>query len=98
MSLPLVFRSAAQLELDAAALWYETQQAGLGSDFVTEVQKVLDAIANPPLRYPLVAKDTREGPVRRFPFCVYYRVRPDRVVVIAVFHTSRNPSIWQSRP
>jgi hypothetical protein len=26
---------------------------------------------------------------------VYYRPYPDRVEVIAVFHTSRNPSIWQ---
>jgi hypothetical protein len=45
MSLPLVFRSAAQGEFDYATTWYEGQRPGLGSDFVAEVQQVLDTIA-----------------------------------------------------
>ncbi len=97
MSLPLVFRSAARAEFDDAALWYESQRLGLGGDFVAEVQQVLDTIAVHPDRYPIAAGDVRETPVSRFPYCVYYRVKPDRVVVIAVFHTSRDPSVWQGR-
>jgi len=97
MSLPLVFRPAAQAEFDAAAAWYEGQKPGLGSDFVAEVQQVLDTIANHPERYPMVFGDVREALVSRFPYCVYYRNKPDRVVVIAVFHTSRDPSVWQGR-
>jgi toxin ParE1/3/4 len=97
MSLPLVFRSAAQAEFDGAVAWYETQRPGLGADFVAEVQQVLDTIANQPDRYPVASGDVREAPVSRFPYCVYYRVKPDRVVVISVFHTSRDPSVWQGR-
>jgi toxin ParE1/3/4 len=97
MSLPLTFRPAAQAEFDAAAGWYESQRPGLGDDFVAEVQEVLDTIANHPEGYPVADGDVREAPVSRFPYCVYYRVKPDRVVVIAVFHTSRDPSIWQGR-
>ena len=97
MSLPLVFRPVAQTEFDEAAVWDEGQRAGLGSDFVTEVQQVLDTIANHPERYPIASGDVREALVSRFPYCVYYRVKPDRVVVIAVFHTSRDPSVWQGR-
>lgn len=97
MSLPLVFRPAAQAEFDDAAAWYESQQPGLGGDFVAEVQRVLHTIAGQPDRYPVVSGDVREVPVSRFPYCVYYRVKPDRVVVIAVFHTSRDPSVWQGR-
>ena len=33
----------------------------------------------------------------RYPYCVYYRVVPGRVVVTAVFHTSRDPAGWQGR-
>ena len=97
MSLPVVFRPVAQAEFDAAAAWYEGQRPGLGTDFVAEVQQVLDTIANQPDRYPVVSGDVREAPVSQFPYCVYYRVKPDRVVVVAVFHTSRDPSIWQGR-
>jgi len=28
---------------------------------------------------------------------IYYRMRADRVVVLAVFHIKRNPNIWKSR-
>ena len=98
MSLPVVFRTAAQAEFDNATAWYESQRAGLGTSFATEVQKVLDTIANQPHGYPIASGDVREAPVSRFPDCVYYRIKPNRIVVIAVFHSSRDPAIWQSRP
>lgn len=97
MTLPLVFRAAAQTEFDDAAARYEGQRAGLGIDFVAEVRAVLATIAGQPDRYPLASGDLREAEVSRFPYCVYYRVRPGRVVVIAVFHTARDPAIWQGR-
>lgn len=98
MSLPVILRPAAQAEFDGAAAWYEKQKPGLGLDFVAEVQAVIDAIAGQPSRYPAVSGDVREAAVNRFPYCVYYRVRSGRVIVIAVFHSSRDPGVWQSRP
>lgn len=97
MSLPLVFRPAAQAEYDTAAAWYEAQQPGLGADFAAEIRRVLNVIADHPERYALVRGDVREALVSRFPYAIYYRVRARRVIVLAVFHTSRNPLIWQSR-
>ena len=41
--------------------------------------------------------DVRKAIVARFPYCVFYREEPSCVRVLAVFHTSRDPSIWQSR-
>src|SRR5207247_9991893 len=93
----LSFGATAQAEFDGAAVWYDARRAGLGKDFVTEVQRILDTIVNQPDRYPVVYGDVREAAVRRFPYCVYYRAKADRVVVIAVFHTSRNPAVWQAR-
>jgi toxin ParE1/3/4 len=66
-------------------------------DFVDEVQAALDAIADHPGRYAVASGDIREAPVNRFPYCVYYRVRAGRVVVVAIFHASRDPAVWQSR-
>jgi plasmid stabilization system protein ParE len=66
MSLPLVFRSAAQAELDEAADWYESQRPGLGAEFVAEVQEVLDTIAAQPKRFPVASGDVREAAVSRF--------------------------------
>ena len=97
MSLPLVFRSVAQAEFDGAAAWYEEQRPGLGSEFVAEVQQILDLIADNPERFPVASGDVREALASRFPYCVYYRIKTDRIVILAVFHTSGDPSVWQGR-
>jgi toxin ParE1/3/4 len=57
----------------------------------------LDQIAVDPLRYPKEFEDVREAKVKKYSYCVYYSVEADRIVVISVFHTSRDPSVWQSR-
>ncbi len=97
MSLSIIFRPAAEAEYLGATAFYEGRQAGLGADFETEVQAVLDTAANQPNRYPIAVRDICEAPVGRFPYCVYYRVRADRLIVLAVFHQSRDPAEWQSR-
>lgn len=98
MSLTIAYRPVARAEFDEATAWHERKKRGLGTRFVAAVQKVLDAITSNPQRYPVVfGDDVREGIVSRFSYCVYYRVKPGRIVVLAVFHTSRDPAIWQSR-
>lgn len=97
MSVRVVLRTAAQDEADDAARWYDAKQPGLGSDFLAELQRTLDDIAHYPDRFAIAAGDTREAAMTRFPYCVYYRSLPGRAVVTAVFHTSRDPSIWQAR-
>ena len=97
MSLSIVLRRTAQLELQQASAWYEERQSGLGDDLGVEVQKVLDLIVDHPDRYPIAAGKIRQAPVSRFPYCVYYKVRADRLIVVGVVHNSRDPSIWQRR-
>lgn len=97
MSVPVVFRREARLEFDGAADWYEQRQSGLGPRFTRAVQQLLDRIAGQPDFYPPVWSDVREALVRGFPYCVYYRQESGQVLVLAVFHTARDPSVWQSR-
>jgi toxin ParE1/3/4 len=97
MTYSLVLQRAAQREFDEAADWYDRQRTGLGVEFIEEVNRVLDQLRAGPERYPVVHEDIREGPVDRFPYVVYYRIEPGRVVVVAVIHTSRDPAAWQGR-
>jgi toxin ParE1/3/4 len=85
MSLPVVLRRKARAEFDAAFDWYKRRNAGLGSEFVESVQAVFDRISATPEMYATVYREVRKALVRRFPYSVYYRLRPDRVVVLAVF-------------
>jgi plasmid stabilization system protein ParE len=96
MSFPIRFLPAAKAEFDDAVDWYE-QHTGLGQDLVARVREVLNRISINPRLHAVTYKDVRKAVVRRFPYLVLYREEAGEVVVISVFHSSRNPSIWQSR-
>ena len=97
MSLRVGFRPLAQAELDAAVAWYDQSSPGRGAEFARAVLALLNEAADNPDRYPIMDADIREGSVSGYPFCVYYRVRAGRLVVVAIYHQSRDPSGWRGR-
>jgi plasmid stabilization system protein ParE len=97
MSLPVVLRPAARAEFDEAFDWYEQQRAGLGVAFAEAVQAVLDRLATMPEALNVVFQDVRRAVVKRLPHSVFYRVEPDQVTVLAIFHNKRDPKVWQAR-
>ena len=66
-------------------------------DSIAKVRDVLNRIAVSPRLYAAVYGDVRKAVVRRFPYVVVYRVDAAEVIMIAVFHTSRDPAVWQAR-
>jgi plasmid stabilization system protein ParE len=96
MSLPVVLTAEAEADFNAAADWYE-EQAGLGAKFTLQIRQVLVRIGQMPELHAVLHRDVRRAKVQKFPYNVYYRVRPDRVEVIAVLHGRRDPSIWKNR-
>jgi plasmid stabilization system protein ParE len=97
MSLPIVLRREASAEFEEAFDYYESQRAGRGVTFTEQVQEVFERIAATPELHAVVLTDVRRAVVPRFPYIVLYRSDGKRVEVIAVFHTSRDPSVWQAR-
>jgi plasmid stabilization system protein ParE len=97
VSLPVVLRAEAIAEFDDAFDFYDQQHVGLGPEFAAEVQRAFDRIAGKPDLHPCVFSDIRKSAVRRFPYSIFYRSHADRIEVIAVFHTSRDPAVWRGR-
>ena len=97
MTLELRLRPEAELDLADAAIWYEEQSTGLGHQFIDEVLTSFSTIAESPLIYPVVHRNTRRALMHRFPFGIYYRVDTSAVVVVAIMHGSRNPQRWKNR-
>jgi plasmid stabilization system protein ParE len=97
MTLPIRLLPEARVEFDHATDWYEQQRTGLGTRFVGRVSEVLRRIGADPHRHPAVYLDVRKALVPKFPYVILYREGTDEVLVISVFHTSRDPSIWKSR-
>jgi plasmid stabilization system protein ParE len=97
VSLPVVLRKEAQEEFDEAFDRYDAWRIGLGSKFLAAVEQVFLRISQFPRMHAIAIADVRKGVVRRFPYCVYYGPHADRIEVIAVFCTKRDPSIWHNR-
>jgi toxin ParE1/3/4 len=97
MSRPLRLLPEARAEYDDAIDWYEARQPGLGQQFVVRIGEVFRRIAANPRVHAKVYHEARKAVVKQFPFVVIYQEDAGEVIVISVFHTSRDPSEWQSR-
>ncbi len=93
----MYFRLRHRLKRDRAFHWYEQQQRGLGVEFLTCVTEVLERIQSFPEAREIVFEDARHAIVPKFPYLVLYKVEPDRIVILAVFHSKRDPQIWRDR-
>ena len=93
----IAVRPAAAADIDEAFLWYEGQRPGLGHEFLTAAQTLIDAVAQHPLRYPVVRRNTRRALLHRFPYALYFRIYDEVIVVVACMHGRRNPRRWQVR-
>jgi toxin ParE1/3/4 len=97
MSLPLVFRRTARLELDETISWYENKQIGLGREFRIEVEEHLKTIASQPQRFRQIRGQVRRVVLKRFPFSIYFLPEVDQIVILAVFHARRAPQSLEGR-
>ena len=97
MALRLIIRPEAELDIESSAMWYESQQPGLGGRFLEELNDGFVRVAEQPLRFPRIEKNVRRGLLDRFPYGVYFISEIDRVVVIAVLHLHRHPDTWRRR-
>lgn len=85
-------------ELEAAALWYEDRESGLGGDFLEEYRAPLGRILSEPERWRKIRGDNRKLNFHRFPYAIVYSVHDDTLYVTAVMHTHRRPFYWSRRP
>lgn len=84
-------------EFDAAVDWYKQQRPGLGMAFLDRVRDVFARIAANPQLHATVYQEVRKAVVQKFPYVVLYKEEASEVVVIAIFHTAREPATWQGR-
>jgi plasmid stabilization system protein ParE len=91
------FHLLADRELNDAAQFYETQSPGLGAAFLDDAANCVSAIATHPQAGRVLRGDVRRRLLRRFPFALIYRIRPDGIRVLAVMNLRRRPHYWTGR-
>jgi hypothetical protein len=101
--LRIELHSDAEEELHAAAAWYDDQRPGLGDELLAEVDRWLVAISESPGVWPAwpgipgTEPVIRRALLDRFPYAIAYQVSEDKLVILAIAHTSRRPLYWSRR-
>lgn len=91
--------SEAEIDLDTAFVWYETQQIGLGDKFIESVDQSIESISKTPKIYQEVYEGYRRCVIKKFPYGIYYQLLADiaEIRVVGVVHFKRDPDDIQKR-
>jgi len=94
----LLITEGAEEDYLASLRWYADRSKRAAEGFEAEFERALEAIAANPDRYPSCDDRHRYYLLKRYPFQVICRRAPeDRLLIVAVAHTSRRPGYWLSR-
>ena len=91
------FHELAERELNDAALYYETESAGLGVRFLDEVERYVGAIIRNPSAGKKIRAQIRRRILRSFPYGILYSARDDGIRILAIMNLKRRPMYWVGR-
>lgn len=92
----------ASQEAIEAAVWYESEQPGLGTAFMEAIDAAIDVIEENFVPLSPLPEDAGDTGARRlilegFPYDIVAIELPDEAVVVAIAHHSRKPGYWRKR-
>jgi plasmid stabilization system protein ParE len=98
MTRRLIIRAEAEADMTDAALWYENQQRGLGEEFISEMRTAIDRALTHPGHHRRLRRrpEVRRVLTARFPYPVFFILRPDAIIVFRVLHGARHDREWKS--
>jgi plasmid stabilization system protein ParE len=93
----LIFNPSVPDDLSRALEYYEGISTTLANRFRENVNPRLDEIAEHPESFAVDIAPIRFAKIDRFPYLVFFAVKPDFVSVLAILHGSSDPSRWRDR-
>ena len=87
--------AAVEFDVESTFQWYETEEPGLGFEFLTQLRGCYERLLRTPYAYQELRSGIRRSLTKQFPYAVYFSIEGDTVLVLAVLHTARDPALWQ---
>jgi plasmid stabilization system protein ParE len=75
----VVFTPEADDDVAESYEWYESQEPGLGEEFLRSIDASVRGIQRHPEMYPIALDEFRRAPIRRFPFEIFYEPVADNI-------------------
>ena len=87
----------AAAEVRQAVRWYRRASPGVDKEFLAAFKRAVVAIRHNPGAYPQVLGAARRVLLRKFPYAVYYVVFGSNILILACYHTRRDPEALKDR-
>ena len=97
MTIALEFHPLFEFDVQEHGNWLEARAPGLGDEFVAEVNRALDQLAERPESHRRCFGEYRRVLIRRFHMSVPFRILKGRVRVLGVVHGARDIPSWLKR-
>jgi len=89
---------AAEWEYQEALAWYHARSHQAAAGFEGAIEAALLRIADSPELFPLCDDRHRFYALRRYNYCVIYRILSEsEILVVAIAHGRRSASSWKGR-
>jgi len=86
-----------EADIKNAMAWYAAQRTGLEADFLLALEVEIIRIQKSPLLYTKLRKPVRRALIARFPYAIFFIVEGTTILILAVIHQKRKPSVWKKR-
>jgi plasmid stabilization system protein ParE len=91
------FLSPAEDEMTGPRFFYDAASAGLGEDFLDDVQQRIDRLREYPQAGAPIGSQLRRMLLHKFLFSIIYSEESDAIVIVSVAHQRKRPGYWKSR-
>ena len=82
----------AENELEDALYFYDLISTKIGDNFLNQINTCIESILLNPETYKLEFDIYRQAVVKKFPFVIIYTKIDSKILISAIFHTSKNPN------
>lgn len=93
----IIVKPSAEADIADAIAWYNSKREGLGTEFLVALDAKIHEIRKNPNHFQLIYQNIRRALTSRFPFGVFFVIENQKIIVLAVQHTSRNPEVWSKQ-
>ena len=94
MSRKAILLPEAKADIKDIILHYSLEGEGLKDKFLSDLTSALNLIEQFPEASPDKGRCRRKLLVK-FPYSIFFSVKPESISILRVFHTSRRPGSWR---
>lgn len=97
MKFKIFITPEAEVDILESKYWYEQKLSRLGSQFITKIDNKISTIRESPRQFPIVKSSIRRALINKFPFAIFFVIKENTIIILAVSHVKRNPRTWINR-